>query len=221
MAPHLASATPFEKSSCPRVSALLMAGSALLGCAKAPPPSPATPTLAFDSRAEPTKTAPALLAIPAVATDNRSVLVVGRDPAAVAVSASSSYGGWSPLNAVDGDVSTSWYSGRHDSAAHGKSPFIQVTFSELSTVRRVTILGNRDPSYLEGYTILSGKLELLDERGRVAATNASAGTGNQRDFDFRLPAPVSDVKVVRFTSLEDQGKLNSYGDVAIAEFQVE
>jgi hypothetical protein len=194
-------------------------GSGLLGCAKAS--SPAAPPSASESRPAADGSRGPLLAIPPVATDNRNVLVVGRYPTTVTVSASSSYGGWPPHKAVDGDVTTSWYSARDDSAAHGRAPFIQLTFAEPATVHRVTILGNRDPTYLEGYTILSGKLELLTDSGAVLVSEASAGTGNQRDFDFRLPKAISNVKLVRFTSLEDQGKQNAYGDVAVAELQIE
>jgi len=60
----------------------------------------------------------------------------------------------------------------------------------------------------------------LDESGRVLFTRSSPGVGNQRDFDFKVTA-VRDVKTVRFTSLADQGNENVYGDIAIAEFQVE
>jgi len=36
-----------------------------------------------------------------------------------------------------------------------------------------------------------------------------------------LPAPTNGVKAVRFTSLEDEGSENEYGDIAIAALQVE
>ena len=49
--------------------------------------------------------------------------------------------------------------------AHGTKPFLQVTFPEDVTVKRVTILGNRDPKWLKGYTILAGTIELFDAAG--------------------------------------------------------
>jgi hypothetical protein len=203
-----------------RVGALLaLLDGAQLGCGKASSPSP-SPAVGGENHSS-AKPAGALRAIPGVSTDNRSALIAGRDPGALTVVASSSYPGWGPQKAIDGDLRTSWYSARDDAAALGKSPFLQIAFRDPVTVRHVTILGNRDPSYLEGYTILSGKLELFDASEHVLISSESAGTGNQRDFDFRLAVPIENVKTVRFTALEDQGKQNAYGDVAIAEVQVE
>lgn len=158
--------------------------------------------------------------LPPVETDNRSRVVVAAGSGLTA-SASSSYGGWPPSNATDGNIQTSWYSGSNDSAAKGTSPFFQLELREPSTVRRVTILGNRDPSFLRGYTILSGRLDIYDAREHLLFSATSAGTGNRRDFDFRLEAPAPGVKMIRFTSLSDEGDKNPYGDVAIAEIQVE
>lgn len=160
-----------------------------------------------------------LTVIPPVTVENRAVLVKARS--AMTPSASSSFSGWPVTNATDGDIHTSWYSGRDDSAAKGKSPYFQIEFSSPETVRHVTILGNRDPAYLTGYTILAGRLELFDRHQNVLLQVESDGTGNLRDFDFVLAKPVHGVKVVRFTSIEDEGDQNTYGDVAIAEFQVE
>ena len=53
-----------------------------------------------------------------------------------------------------------------DAVAHGAKPWLQVTFPEDITVKRVTILGNRDPQWLLGYTILAGTIELLDAKGK-------------------------------------------------------
>ncbi|NUQ73107.1 MAG: discoidin domain-containing protein [Polyangiaceae bacterium] len=178
-----------------------------------PPSSPPDKTVAGPAEGE-------LQSLPPVTTDNRSQLVVAAGEAVVA-SASSTYAGWPASNATDGNIQTSWYSGTNDSAAKGASPFFQLEFPNPATVRRVTILGNRDPQYLKGYTILSGRIELLDAQRRVLHSIVSAGTGNRRDFDVRFEQPVSGVTIVRFTSLADEGNKNPYGDVAIAEFQVE
>src|SRR5262249_10531998 len=136
-------------------------------------------------------------------------------------SASSSYAGWPVTNATDGDLHTSWYSDTGDSAARGKAPFFQVEFAAPRTVRRVTILGNRDPNFPKGFTIHTGRLDLFDDRGHAFVSLEGEGRGSLRDFEFRLRPPTPDVEVVRFTSLADEGDQNGYGDVAIAEFQVE
>jgi hypothetical protein len=200
-----------------RLLALILPAAALLLAACAPPPSP-PPMVEILPLRIPRVYTP-LAAIPPVTTDNRAALVVAGS--SMTPSASSSYPGWPVTNATDGDIHTSWYSNTNDSAAKGNVTFFQIEFASPQTVRRVTILGNRDPSYLKGYTILEGRLELFDRSHRYVARLESKGTGNLRDFDFVFAKPILDVKIVRFTSLEDEGDKNAYGDVAIAEFQVE
>lgn len=195
---------------------------AILGCSvrPAPPPPGALSTSTVVLPTSPRPPPEDLTEPPPVATDNRSLLVAA-GPDAVTVSASSVYSGWPATNAIDGDVKTSWYSNSNDSAAKGGAPFLQLEFREPVTVRRVTVLGNRDPAFLHGYTILSGRIDVYDARERLLASMKSDGTGNRRDFDFRLEIPALDAKVVRFTSLADEGDKNQYGDVAIAEIQIE
>src|SRR5205807_3265355 len=79
------------------------------------------------------------------------------------LSASSFWPGWPVENAFDDNIETSWFTAQDDAVAQGTKPWIEVTFPRDVTVRRVTILGNRDPAWLKGYTILSGKVELLDK----------------------------------------------------------
>jgi hypothetical protein len=156
--------------------------------------------------------------LPPITTDNSRAVLVARS---VSVRASSEYGGWPATNAVDGDPQTSWYSGMGDAAANGKSPFIEVVLDRPSPVRRVTVLGNRDPAYLKGYTVFRGQLDILDANGRVLLSQPSEGLGNRRDFDFHLDPPVNGASAVRFTSLADEGDKNQYGDIAIAEVEVD
>jgi F5/8 type C domain len=166
----------------------------------------------------------AAAALPAASAAGKTLRVAA--PAQVVApgftaSASSFWPGWPVTNATDGDVGTSWYSAGDDAAAFGKAPYFQIELATPQAVRRVTILGNRDPAYLVGYTILAGRLELFDAKGRVILARESEGTGNLRDFDFALPERTVGVKVVRFTSIDDEGDQNAYHDVAIAEMQVE
>lgn len=158
--------------------------------------------------------------LPPVTTDNTSALIEQYRPRLV-MSASSTWSGWPMENAIDGQVKTSWFSGEEDSAAKGKQPWIQTEFPENITVRRVTVLGNRDPEWLDGYTILAAKVELYDAKDMKLRDQASEGTGNYRDFDFRFKQPITGVRKVRFISIWDQGSHNPYGDIAIAELQVE
>jgi hypothetical protein len=158
--------------------------------------------------------------LPRVTTDNKSGLIrtYRKD---LKLTASSTWVGWPPENAVDDDIKTSWFSGKDDAAAKGKTPWLQVNFPEDVPVGRVTILGNRDPAWLVGFTILAGRVTLYDEKGKVLKTVENNGTGNFRDFDFKFNPPVERVRGVRFTSLKDQGNQTVYGDIAIADIQVE
>jgi hypothetical protein len=137
------------------------------------------------------------------------------------LSASSTWPGWPPEKAIDGDLETSWFSAQDDSAAHGRKTWFQVTFPEDVTVRRVTVLGNREPAWPEGFTILAAGLELRDADGKRIQYEESDGVGKFYDYDFVFARPVKGVRSVRLTALGDQGKKTQYGDVAIAEFQVE
>jgi hypothetical protein len=158
--------------------------------------------------------------VPPVTTDNKSLLTKKYRPK-VLMTASSTWPGWPPVNAIDDSIETSWFSARNDAAAHGTSPWLQVNFPEDVAVSRVTILGNRDPHWLIGFTILEGSLTLYDRNGEVLKTVKSKGTGNFRDFDFHFSPAIEAVRAVRFTSLADQGNQTVFGDIAIADFQVE
>jgi hypothetical protein len=136
------------------------------------------------------------------------------------LSASSTWPGWPPEKALDGDPQTSWFSNQDDSVAHGRKTWFQVSFPEDVTVRRVTVLGNREPAWLEGFTILAAGVELLDADGKRLRYEEGDGTGKFYDYDFVFK-PVKGVRSVRLTALGDQGKKTQFGDVAIGEFQVE
>lgn len=149
--------------------------------------------------------------------------VVARDaspPLAGEPSASSTYSGWPMTNALDGDEKTSWYSGQDDSVAKGKSPFFQLTFPEPRSLRRVSVLGNRDPAYFDGFGILRAQLDVFDASGRLLVTLRADGHGDRNDYTFDLSG-IEGAKIIRFTSLGDEGKRNQWGDIAIAELSVE
>ena len=183
-----------------------------------PEPTVAAPQVVL---AEPPSAKPARAEVAVPAEDRGSLTVAAAPPVPMTASASSEYPGWPAASAIDGDPSTSWFSSTNDSAAKGASPYLEVIFAEPRTVRAVTILGNRDPSYPDGYAILAGRLDLVDRAGRVVISVKGAGSGGAHDFDFRLREPVAAVRAVRFTSLRDEGDSNDHGDVAVAELRVE
>jgi len=155
-----------------------------------------------------------------VQTDNSNALVL-KHHKELELAASTEWVGWPMAYAVDGKVETSWFSAQDDSAAKGKRPWIGMTFPEDVTVKRVTVLGNRDPQWPVGYSILAGRIELIDKDGKVVHKMENDGLGNGKDFDLKLEKPLAGVRFVRFTSLGDEGDKTPHGDIAVSEVQVE
>jgi hypothetical protein len=160
------------------------------------------------------------LNIPAVTTDNKNTLVLAHRKK-LQLSASTTWQGWPEAFAFDGSPYTSWFSGQDDAAAKGRKPWLQLTFPEDVKVKRVTVLGNRDPFWPRGFTILAGSVELLDAKGKRLGFEENDGIGNAYDYDFRFFPPVVRVRAIRFHALGDQGQETTYGDIAIGEIQVE
>jgi hypothetical protein len=158
--------------------------------------------------------------VPPVVTNNRNMLVQ-KYRAQLRMTASSVWSGWPTENALDGNIESSWFSAYGDAAALGRSPWLQAEFPEPVSVTRVTILGNRDPAWLIGYTILEGRLTVWGAGGKVLRTITDEGVGNFRDFDYRFDPPLKGVQFIRFTSLRDQGNHTVHKDIGLAEFQVD
>jgi len=119
-------------------------------------------------------------------------------------SRSSEWQGWPAEKAFDGNPDTSWFSASGDSPATGKVVWVAATFPVDVAVSRVTVLGNRDPGSLIGYSVLVGKLELLDAGGRVVVRVERESKGEKHDFDFVLAEPFGRVRTVRFTAIKDE-----------------
>jgi len=190
---------------------LLLASSTCLLSGEEPqtPPQPPKPKKKVDLRE-----------VPKVVTDNKSALIK-QHREKLKFRASSFWPGWPMDKLVDGNLETSWFSDRDDTTTKGKTPWVEIIFPEDVTLRRVTVLGNREPAWLVGYTILAGKLELLDKNGLKLHSEENDGIGNFRDFDFQLKKPIEKVRSIKFLSLGDQGDQNPYTDIAIAEIQAE
>ena len=163
--------------------------------------------------------APAQDVDPPIKTKNTNALFK-KHQTEVKLTSSSAFEGWPVEKAFDGDPKTSWFSDQNDSAAKGKAPWVEVAFPADVEVKQVTVIGNREPDFLKGFTILKGKLELLDDKGKVVYTKELETTDDKRDFDFAVPKGTK-ARSVRFTSLADQGNDTEFGDVALAEVQIE
>lgn len=137
------------------------------------------------------------------------------------LTASTAWPGWPADKLVDGNVQTSWFSNSGDAVAQGTNPWVQIELPASETIKRVTILGNREPSWPKGFSILSGKLELFDKNEKRIYADEMDAAGDGKDFEFKLKEAVKDVRLIRFTSLKDEGDQTVYKDIAIGEILVE
>lgn len=115
-------------------------------------------------------------------------------------------GSWPVTHVIDGEERTSWYARER---GPNPRPWVEVRFPEPVGVRRVTVLGNRDPQYPRGYTVFAARVELRDAAGAVLAAADLTGQGDRQDFQFeptpgRATTGVTAVRVVvtRAESLE-------------------
>jgi hypothetical protein len=154
------------------------------------------------------------------AGENKNTLVE-KHREKLTVTASSVYQGWEPEKVLDGNKETSWFSATGDAAAQGQKPWIMVTFPEDVTVKRLTVLGNREPAYPLGYSVLTGLAEYLDADGKVLWSEEREAAGDAKDFEFKPKEVIKKVRAVRFTSVKDEGDQNGSKDIAIAEILIE
>jgi hypothetical protein len=128
---------------------------------------------------------------------------------------------WGPEKAFDGKPLTSWFTAGGDAAVLGTKPWIAVEFPHDVDVRRVTLLSNREPPWQVGYTILVGRLELLDKDCKVLFFRDDELGGERADMEVRPKEPIRGVRKIRFNSLKDEGDKNIFRDIAIGEIIVE
>jgi hypothetical protein len=141
------------------------------------------------------------------------------------VTASTFWPGWEPEKLVDGDIKKSWFSAGHDFIRKENGdpiiPWVKVTLPRDERVSRITIWGNREAPWEKDFSVLAGKLELLDKDGKVLFSKDDEGKGDAKDFDFVLDKPLSGVRAIKFIVLGDEGEKNSYRDIALGEIEVE
>ena len=137
------------------------------------------------------------------------------------LSASSAWPGWGTDKMIDGAPETSWFTVSGDSAGNQKHTWIEVRLPADETVRRVTILGNREPNWPKGFSVLEGLLEFHDKDGKRIWLDEQIADNPKRDFDFRPDKPIRNVRSIRFTSTKDEGDQNGYKDIAVGEIQIE
>jgi hypothetical protein len=126
---------------------------------------------------------------------------------AVVVTASSQYdSSYNKTYGADNDLSTSWFAASENcvsSSSCTSSPWITVSFPSTQILSRIALRGNR--AWATGFDFLTGRIEVLDNKGGVTWTGAFDFPDPDRDFDIALLAPLSNVASVRFTGLADEG----------------
>lgn len=124
------------------------------------------------------------------------------------------HGNWDATKAFDGDEQTSWFS----QPSQVNNPWIRVAFPNDVIVRRVTILGNREPNFPKGYDVLEARLEMFDRDENLIASRDLKSIAEHNDFDCTFKVPYRSVRSIRFTSTRD-AQNSRY--IALGEFQVE
>lgn len=138
----------------------------------------------------------------------------------IEATASSEWSGWPVTNLLDGNLETSWFSAKNESAAMKKGPWFEVHFPQAIIVRRVAVWGCREPAYLDArLAVLEGRVLLLDAQHKRLDSGTAKSQG--RDLEFVFEPAVSAVRYVRFVSLWDEGNRNEFGDIALGEVQIE
>ena len=148
---------------------------------------------------------------PVVASSNA---IVKANRVALVITASSQYPGWGASKAFDDDEQTSWFSQLNQV----NNPWIRVAFPNDIIVRRVTILGNREPNFPKGYDVLDARLELFDRDENLIASRDLKSIGERNDFECIFKVPYGRVRSICFTSTRDE-RNSRY--IALGEFQVE
>jgi hypothetical protein len=150
------------------------------------------------------------------ATDKNTNAVMKAQKATGTFSASSTWDNWPIDNLFDENEDTSWYSQNGDSPGTGQATWVQVTFANDVSIRRMTILGNRDPQYKNSYLVFEGKFQLLDAADKVIETKELKGSDEKYDFDWILKSKTK-VRSIKFIATKDQGS----GCVGLTEMMVE
>jgi hypothetical protein len=122
----------------------------------------------------------------------------------VTTSATTTYKGFPSSRLVDGDLATSWYPDTNacTTAATGFScagVYATVILAASRTVGRLVIHGNHDQ--FNDYDVVTGRWELVDTNGAVAATANVTLAPPNHDGTTVLPTSVRDVAAVRFVIL--------------------
>lgn len=131
--------------------------------------------------------------------------------------ASSQWGGWEASKTIDGNPNSSWFP--TGSANMQQPAWLEVTFPQDVTFKRLTVLGNREPNW-PGYGTRKMKVEFRDATGSVIQVHTGPPVkGNDCDFPNLNYAGIRSIKI---TILEDgNGQRGGAQMTSIGEVQAE
>lgn len=139
----------------------------------------------------------------------------------IELTASTTWRGWPANKVVDGNFETSWFSAARDATSFDAKPWVKLQFPRDVSVRRVSIWGNREPSWPTGYSVKTARIELLNADGKVVFQKIQKGKGDCFDYDLEFNQPKEHIRSIRIVALTDQGSENPYSDIAFGEIEVE
>jgi hypothetical protein len=120
-------------------------------------------------------------------------------------------------NAVDGDLSTSWFNLDFDTANLGASPFLEIVLPQEATVSELRMFGQRDHN---NRSFLAGIFRLFAADGTVLFDSGMVNLPEpNRDIALAVP-DVAGVRRVRFTGTADQSSGCCGSTSGIAELEV-
>jgi hypothetical protein len=123
---------------------------------------------------------------------------------------------WGRASGADNLLATSFFTANGDCATLETCttvPWYRITFADAQTVTRIAMRGNRE--YASGYDFIRGTFELLGAGDDALWEGTYDLPAPDRDLDIVLPAPVSGVTSVRFTSLEDESTEPGFAELEV------
>ena len=134
--------------------------------------------------------------------------------AGVTANASSSFSSdFGPEQAIDGDLSTSWFTADGDAANLETSPFLEVILPDDARVSEIRMFGNR--SFANGFDFFAGIFQAWDATGGVLFDSGEVLLpAPERDIVLTF-AEVSGVRRVRFTATDDESEGPGFSELGI------
>lgn len=123
---------------------------------------------------------------------------------------------WGRASGADNKLATSFFTANGDCATDAGCttvPWYRISFAGGQEVARIAMRGNRE--YASGYDFVRGRFEVLDASDAVLWKGTYDLPPPDRDLDIVLPRPVSGVRAVKFTSLEDESTEPGFSELEV------